>query len=524
MDVKAGRWVVPQMLRQSLIFILLGLALSACASATSAENPLLPEHYTVDPLFREFYEMLGGEETLGPAISPLFEYRYFKYQYTVAALMVYDPQAPGGQYFSLGALGLDLGISEPAVPRPEAPGARYVEGHVISPLFVSLYERLGGARFVGVPLTEVHYNPEKRRYEQHFANLGFYWMEGSPVDEVHLLAYGAWKCDAYCRSPHLGASTVVVPAHVDKLFAEAVARLGADFTGFALTPAYETPDGYVEQVFENVVLVVDPQQPRQIFLRAITARLGYLPDTPAFPSPDPDMVFVPVQGKRGYNVHRRLVDYLAQHGGMELSGPPIGELAHDQGSVFQQCFTNLCLQVYLDFVGRIAVRPSPLGYLYRLLPLEAVGKPAALANTPFQGETGVREEAHRAPQLPSEAAPSEVQPSPENKPAPEPREITLQVWETYPMVGPDQSQEIGVSVMVNNVPVINAEPELVLYLPDGSTRRYYMYPSGNDGQTRQQVEALNVPVGTLIPYQVCLYNLDGQKFCVKDSYLIWQKP
>lgn len=519
--MKLGRHIPPKNLRQSLFFAILSLALilSACDSSTSAGNLLLPEHYAVDPLFREFYEMLGGEATLGPAISPLFEYRYFKYQYTVAALMVYDPQAPGEQHFSLAALGLDLGIGEPAVPRPDVPEVRYVEGHVISPLFVSMYERLGGARFVGAPITEVHYNPEKRRYEQHFANLGFYWMEGTPIDEVRLLAYGAWKCDAYCRSPHLGASTVVVPARVDKRFAEAVARLGADFTGFALTQAYETPDGFVEQVFENVVLVVDPQHPRRIFLRAVTERLGYLADTPVFPSPDPDMIFVPLHGKRGYNVHKRLMDYLAQHGGMELSGPPIGELAHFQGSIFRQCFTNLCLEVFLDFAGRIAVRPAPLGYLYRLLPLQGVGQSSVSAEALSQDQVAGFPEGANPPEAPS-MAPSSI----ENTPAPKSREITLQVWETYPTVGPDQMQEIGVSVMADNVPVINAEPELVLYLPDNSTRRYYMYPTGDDGQTRQQIDGLAVPPGTLIPYQVCLYNLDGQKFCVQDSFLIWHNP
>ncbi len=513
MGVEVGKHTVSRRLRRSLflVILLLALMLSACETSAPAANPLLPEHYTVDPLFREFYEMLGGEATLGPAISPLFEYRYFKYQYTVAALMVYDPQAPGGQYFSLAALGLDLGISEPAVPRPDGPEVRYVEGHVISPLFVSIYEKLGGARYVGAPITEVHYNPEKRRYEQHFANLGFYWMEGTSLDEVHLLAYGAWKCDAYCRSPRLGASTVVVPARVDARFAEVVTRLGADFTGFALTPAYETPDGFVEQVFENVVLVMDPQQPRRIFLRAVTERLGYLPEAPVSASADPDMVFVPLQGKRGYNVHRRLMDYLAQHGGMELSGPPIGELAHFKGSIFRQCFTNLCLEVFLDFAGRITVRPAPLGYLYRLLPLQGVGNASDSAGVyPTEPPQVV---------LPLEA------PSPiEKTPTPKPKEITLQVWETYPMVGPDQSQEIGVSVMADNVPVINAEPELLLYLPDNSTQRYYMYPTGDDGQTRQQIEGLSVPPGTLIPYQVCLYSLEGQKFCVQDSFLVWQNP
>ena len=40
---------------------------------TGCEEPVEPITKTVDPTFREFYESLGGEQILGPAISIMYE-------------------------------------------------------------------------------------------------------------------------------------------------------------------------------------------------------------------------------------------------------------------------------------------------------------------------------------------------------------------------------------------------------------------------------------------------------------------
>ena len=70
------------------------------------------------------------------------------------------------------------------------------------------------------------------------------------------------------------SALVVLPYHTDEVFREAVGRLGADFTGFAIKEAYQTPDGYTEQVFENVVLVSDPENPNRVFVRPIVESPG----------------------------------------------------------------------------------------------------------------------------------------------------------------------------------------------------------------------------------------------------------
>jgi hypothetical protein len=422
------------------------------------------------------------------------------------------------------------------VPPPEDPEARYVEGHIIFPLFVPAYEKLGGLRFSGAPLTEVHYNPEKKRYEQFFANLGFYWLEGEPPEQVHLLAYGAWKCDAKCRSHPPEASTVELPYRPAKRFLEAVTRLGAEFTGYAITDEYATPDGYLEQVYENVVLVVDPAQPGRPFLRAVSERLGYRADPLNAPGPNPEDHFYAIQGQRGYTIPKRFYEYIAQHSGFEVSGAPIGEITRVGEAVYQQCYTNLCIQAFLDPLGRITVRPAPLGYTYRRLPIQPVNRPSDSFTVPLEEPAPVEALPQVEPQAELQAQPNvEAQPTvEESQPVAQPAvesappvqggPVIVQVWEIFPMVSPGQSQEIGVSVFQNGQPVANVEPDLILTFSDGSQKTYYMYPTGSDGQSRLMIEPVVVEPGTLVPYQVCIYNLGGETVCVSDSFLVWLTP
>jgi hypothetical protein len=102
--------------------------------------------------------------------------------------------------------------------------------------------------------------------------------------------------------------------------------------------------------------------------------------------------------------------------------------------------------------------------------------------------------------------------------------ITLQLWETYSLISSNESQEIGVGIFENDLPLQDVEPDLVLTLPDGGSRSYYMLPTDQEGQTRVQIEPIQAQNGTLIPYQVCIDNLNRERFCVRDSFLIWGNP
>jgi hypothetical protein len=251
----------------------------------------------------------------------------------------------------------------------------------------------------------------------------------------------------------------------------------------------------------------------------VTERLGYRPDPLVEANPTQDYHFYPVQGDRGYNIHARVYDYIIQHGGFEVSGAPIGEIAHESDDVFQQCFTNLCVQVLLDATAKITVRTAPYGYKYIHLPTQALSQAEAQQPILPQIEPAVEEVPAQSQE---QLAPVEPVVEPViNQPA---SQLLVQLWESYPMVAPNQSQEIGVSVFDNGQPVINVEPDLVITLPDGSTKSYYMYPTGSDGMTRLLIDLIDAPSGTLIPYQVCLYGLGSQPLCKEDSFLIWINP
>ncbi len=272
--------------------------------ATSVNN----NTYRIDPIFREFYDRLDGPNTLGSAISSLDIQGNTKCQYTVGGLIVFDPLQPGPQRVHLAPLGLEMGIDEPSVPEPDRPGSRYINGHVIYPDFIPLYDKLGGEPVVGKPLTEVHYNPDKKRHEQYFENLGFYILDGEGSNDVHLLAYGAWNCNDQCRND--GQNGIVGQPSVEPPISAAVSRLGSDFTGFPLTEAYIASDGKVEQIFENVVLVIDLSNPKQVELRPLQKKLGIIPDPLASKDNDKNLFFYAVNGNKGYNIPLSFLDYI----------------------------------------------------------------------------------------------------------------------------------------------------------------------------------------------------------------------
>jgi hypothetical protein len=159
-----------------------------------------------------------------------------------------------------------------------------------------------------------------------------------------------------------------------------------------------------------------------------------------------------------------------------------------------------------------------LGYSYRTLSIQgSLGQPAQASTTPAVP--------------PSERDDAALDQTSDGGPAAEIftdslslRDVSIQVWETFPMVTPKEGQEIGTAVFENSQPLSSIEPDLVLTLPDGQHKTYYMLPTGSDGQTYIKVDPVDGPNGTLIPYEVCIRNMSGEKTCVKDSYLIWENP
>jgi hypothetical protein len=522
------------MLRKSCL--LLGLSifvfvLTACSKGDRNIPATTVGAYPVDATFQEFYKHLGGQDVLGAAISPVFVKNDKTYQFTDAALMVYDPNAPADQRFRLASLGLEMGVEEPAIQPPIQPDLQFVDGHIVYPDFLPMYNLLESGQFTGRPLGEVHYNAEKKRFEQFFEKVGIYRSEDDP--NVHLLAYGAWKCDLNCRSlapvnsiidvprPALNAEPEVItkfgiffpfitrlPTNQNlgngapccnvffpyisnaisglSVFREATSRLANGLTGPALTDPFIAGDGSLVQIFLYTAAIASPDKPDQLVLAPVAKKLGIIPDQLEGRSGDPLMVFYPIKGDQGYNIPAYFLHFLELYGGLEVSGPPITKLTAVSDAVYRQCFANLCLEENRNTPQGLSIHPTALGTVYQNLFYPEVATKAV--------------ETSAGPQ------------------------VSLQVWKSLPMVPSGKSEEIGVYILEDNAPLENVEPYLILTTPDGKQKTYSLPPTGADGQSRLTLPPITGSNGTLVPFQVCIARLTGEKFCVKDSFIIWNNP
>jgi hypothetical protein len=449
-------------------------------NTTPPATPTLDLWYEVDPIFRAFYSYLGGKNILGPVISPAIKEGNLTVQFIEAGKMVFDPQAPAKNRFTLAALGKIMDINEPPVPPPTQPGVHYACGHIIYPDFIALYESLG-ERNVGCPLTEARYNPFRKRYEQFFENLGLYRLEGSI--EVRLLSYGAMICDKICGPPKPTNGDVDVK-FIDPVFKGFVNKMGMDFTGFAVSDAYWGKDGGWEQILENLVVALSPNT-NSISVRPLSKEVNIVPQAPKPYNGNQDNFFYAIQGDLGYEIPAYIWDYIVQHGGVPVSGPPITHFVPLGDHTYRQCFANLCLVYETKALEGVSIRPEALGYAYKSI---------------------YYTDQLQTPQFNSG------------------RDITLWVWESNPAIDSSQSQEIGVLVSENFSPLPEIVPILVVTMPDGSRQGRMMPPTNVGGKSYLRLQPIQAQNSTLIPYQVCILKPDGGTLCIADSFIIWNNP
>ncbi len=464
--------------RLILLLTILIVVISACNSER-VKTPTPEGTYPIDPIFQKFYNQLGGKSVLGHAISPVFTEQGKIYQYVVAGLFMYDP---ADRSTRLAPIGRDLGIRENPQSQAVEQGGRYIDGYRIFDKFLPMFDRLGGESVVGKPLTEAHFNAERNRYEQYFENLGFYWLEGDKEDNVYLLAYGDWECKDRC--PNIPDPNAVISwsTRIPAVFGNVIERNGLDFTGYILSSPYINQDGVVEQIYENLVMLADPKGMENAYLLNLPERVGKLREAPGAPSPVPGMRFFAIQENLGYNVPLAFDEYIQIHGGYNFIGQPITHVSRPDIKTIEQCFTNLCLQGELNPSGAMEVRPLALGIKYRDI------------FKPLESSSGLGKN----------------------------MEVTMQLWESYPLISPDQEQEIGVVVFSGGEPVPEVSAELTVRMPDGEEQMYRLPPTDQQGETRLRLDPLQAENGTLVPYRACIQLQSQQKFCVMDSYLIWQ--
>ena len=341
-----------------LALVLLSGLSAACGVQLETPTPASSE-IKIAPLFQTFAQYLDEKVDLGEPISELRKEGNFEVQYLENCSLIYDSSAPVAQRFQLAPLGKTMNVSQLFVPDP----VQHDVGYVIFSEFLPLYEELG-ARFVGKPLMETRFNLTRNRYELYFENMGFYRSADSSPGDVHLLTYGLWACSENCRRVAQNENARIDDYHgVDVIFETFVNQMGVDFTGYALTEVYIGQSGSPEQVFEQVVLVIDPNVDGGVRLFSLPKALN-IPAEDARPNSNrPGFYFYSKDSQLGYEVPAVFWDYLAKYGSLLLSGPPITHLEPlEHGS--RQCFENLCL-VYDEVLPENArVHPQGLGFVY----------------------------------------------------------------------------------------------------------------------------------------------------------------
>lgn len=453
-------------------FLILALGLLGCKEGRTTTQAF----GTIDGRFIEFYNLMGGERVLGKSLGPAFQREGKILQYVENALMVYDENKPVGDRFNFEPLGISFQVSDPPLPAPEnQPEIRYLNGHIIFSGFVPLFDSLGGARFVGYPLTEARWNPEKSRYEQYFEKMGFFRREED--SQVYLLPYGLIACqrnpsEAGCSAP--ASDAIIHTQYLPQPFLPMVERLGQGFSGAPLSEPSLASDGMLEQVYESVVLVVEPSNLRAIHLRPLPLLIGYQREALAPPSSDPRMVFIPLDptGSSGHNVPRPFIEYIAAHGGQELAGAPISEL-FDENGLRRQCFENYCLDYDPTAPSGAQIRPAPLGHAY-------------LRGQNYQAA-----------------------------------DVRLLVWETNPRIAPGQEQVLGVRVYneLTRQPIQDIEPGVEIRLPNGTIEKRVFPPTSSAGNAYLKINLNGLNPGDLVVYKVCVSQPGGEPVCVSDSWL-----
>ena len=467
-----------------IVSLLIIVFVNACNSSPDASSRGI---YSVDSTFSDFYREFGGEETLGPGISPSFIKEGMTYQYVVSGLMVYDPNQVSLKRFHFSAIAtVEWQINSPVEPAPSDANIPYVNGHQIWEEVLSFYNQYG-SDIIGLPVTGVTANDAKQHYEQYFEGLGFYRNYTDPPGQIHLLPYGSWMCGSNCLyqesdSTPPSASYSRDYSETEQLFFQASERLGYGFTGAPLSSPRLGSDGYYEMVFENVIMFLDPSNSNQIRLRPLPSWLGIQADQPRTAIIADWLSFYQTQDGLGYNVPNSFTQYINNHGGIDYSGNPISEFHKLTDGGYSQCFANICLEYHPSAPKELQIRPNTLGTEYLTIGANTSASGSSIGDA-----------------------------------------LQINAWEDSPLIPSGHSQGINIEVTQNNIPTSGILFSLVVKQPNGITKTYTLNPTGGDGRTRIDLDPINGPNGAIVQYEVCVLGAVSPQVCFSRSYTIWDQ-
>ena len=474
----------------NFLLVMMAFWLSACENQSAlSPTPTITGTYDIDPEFKEYYRNLGGQDLLGPAISQLIDQDDLQCQYTTNVEMCYNPLVTNSDRLYLAPLGQKLGVHDDPNSVPPTPSSQMINGYGIYPDFIDLYNTLDKLGSVGQPLSQVRYNYDQQRVEQYFEKVGFYHRFDDAPGVTRLLPYGAYICGEGC-SYSIAPADAFIPQRqeISSPFAASLERMGGlQVFGRPLTEPYKAPDNNIEQVYENVVLYATADDPSTLHLRQLPILLGMTttPPGPKIYGLKENMVFYPITDDLGYHVPVMFDHFIAEHGGMEISGQPIADPMMVKGEdVARQCFENYCLDYDPHASEDLRTRMAPIGVLYL-----NKANPATISRFPYA-----------------------------------PQNIQLEVEQDNPQITSNDPQTISLTVLQKNggLPMPAVAAKVKVNLPDGSIQNLSMSPTDADGKTSLTIPAMpDLANGSLVAYEICLDVPVDSPPCTSDSYLIW---
>ncbi|BAJ64835.1 hypothetical protein [Anaerolinea thermophila] len=476
-------------------WILLGFALIfpmlACSLPTSQQGTLLSSQTDIplDPVFVEFYQNLGGRAVLGRVLSAPFDDGQKRYQYVEAGLVAYDPtQMEPGKRIRFEPLGLELQVHDDTdipVIHDETHDL-LVEGYWVYSEFVETYKRL--SLFAGSPLTHVRFNHQYARYEQFFENLGFYRELKDAPGTVRLLPYGAYLCGVGCSQRSQEYWNIVQNGLIMQPFERFVNAQKWEALGKPLAAPTITPEGMLEQVYENAILYAPVDRPADIAMRPLTLWLGKVsPQTPYPYREQAGTVFYPVEDHLGFLVPQEVDALIVRLGGVRNSGKPLGDAQQVSGEgVYRQCFENYCVDYQPTAPAGQRVRLVPQGVEYAQRLADQLTLPRA-----FTPET-----------------------------------VNLLVSEAYPQVSDSDHQVLQMNVFYrqSGEPMYLVSGTATVTLP-GRTLTLSLPPTNRNGASSVTLPPLKgVSNLSVIEYQICLELPSPAPICQSDTFVVFNAP
>jgi len=442
--------------------------------------------YLVEIHLRNLYQDLGGAAELGLAIS---QPRNFAggavCQYTTNVMLCYN----GGSHSEtervyLAPLAKEFNLqSTPAANG--LPPAIY-EG------FAEVYARkFFGERYVGAPLTSAQYNPEKRRLEQYFERMGFYTLIDDPQKKVHLLAYGSYACREDCVPNLPNDSMIGWNKSIPLLLPKVIDRVGGySLFGDPISIPYLDKKDRTLQILDKIVVYTTADNPQVLQMLPLAVELNMplsAPGPQGFGSKN-NMVFYVIHDNVGYHVPIMFDQFIAKHGGTEISGQPLSdpyELNINNQRVARQCFKNLCLDYALNGNEEQHVSLVSLGQMF--LETQKLSNPLE----PF--------EFNRAT-------------------------VALNISVKKAQLTNQESQIIQIALLTrkSRLPIANVYAFVMIELPNGKKISYNLPLTNKDGLTQVILQPLSDVVnGMIIPYVVCLNVPAEEVICANESFLVW---